>query len=335
MRPITKRLRADVKRLLARMDLAVVRPSRYEQWREYEKPSYQPGPLPPGADAELRPDNPRLLELIMRYRRHPAAARSVWSDDLIEGEVDLRYFRGDNAYVWQHRLGTQACNYAITTLYLREHDPMQLLERLDEDGLFGADVHDMDGLIVSRDLLDSVTELTFLEEHLSLSKRRGATVLDIGAGYGRLAHRATAAFDLTYLCTDGVPQSTYLCDYYLRFRGASGAEVLPLDVVADALHGRHIDVAVNVHSFSECPLAAIEWWLDLIAANDVEHLFIVPNQPELLSTEESHERINFQPPIEARGFELVVKRPKYAYAPLVQAYGVAPATYYLFRRSMA
>jgi hypothetical protein len=157
--------------------------------------------------------------------------------------------------------------------------------------------------------------------------------LDIGAGYGRLAHRGTTAFpSTTYLCTDALPEATFLSEYYLDYRGvADRAHVLPLDEVALAIEDQPIDVAVNVHSFSECPLSAIEWWLDLLVANDVENLMIVPNT-EAVSREGGAAPRDFMPAIQARQFEPVCTRPKYAHSDLVQRHGIFPTTYFLFRR---
>jgi SAM-dependent methyltransferase len=333
MHPVTRRLRAGAEALLARADLAVVHRSNYERWLESEAPSSSPVPGPESVDRELRQDNPRLVELAERYRSHPAARHSQWSDEFVAEQVDLRFFRGDNAYVWQRRLNAQPVHYALTTFYHERHAPTGLLDKLTEDRLFGAHAYDVDGRLVSRDLLDSVAELTFLEETLGLSGLSEPTILDIGAGYGRLAHRATAVLPVTYLCTDAVPASTFLCELYLRFRQAPGAEVIPLDEVDGALEGRRIDVAVNVHSFSECPASAIGWWLDLLVRHDVEHLMIVPNGDQLLSTERSGGRLAFGPLVEARGFKTVVDRPKYAHSAAVQEHGIYPGRHLLFRRS--
>lgn len=331
LQDVARRLRAGAERVLARADLAVVHRSNYERWLD-EAPVYEPPADPGPTDPELRPDNPRLLELRERYRSHPAAASSQWSDTFVEREINLALFRGDNAYVWQRRLNMQPVNYALTTFYLQRHSRLPLLETLTEDNRFGVTTHSIDGTLVSRDLLDSITELSFLEEELGLSQLERPTILDIGAGYGRLAHRATSAFDLTYLCTDGVALSSFLCEHYLRSRGAVGAEVLPLDEVEGALGGRRIDLAVNVHSFSECPYSVVGWWLDLLVANDVEHLMIVPNTEDLLTTEATGARRDFSELIRAHGFTLVKRRPKYAHSDAVQQHGIYPAQHYLFRR---
>jgi hypothetical protein len=297
-----------------------------------------PGPCPPppppaGADEALRHDHPRLVELRSRYRGHPATNGSVWNERYVRREVDLRQFRGDNAYVWQRRRHSCAAAYALTAGYVERHDPLGLLETLGEDGVFGAHVYDVDGVRVSRDLLDSVLEITFLEEELALSQMDAPVIVDIGAGYGRLAHRMLTAFDhVRYLCTDAVPESTFLCEYYLAFRGLGAAEVLPLDHVQEGLAGRQVALAVNIHSFVECPLAATAWWLDVLAAHRVPYLMVVSSHDHLLSRERSGARRPLQSLVESSGYELVRRRPKFAQSTTVQEVGVFPAHYFLFRR---
>jgi hypothetical protein len=325
-------------------DFTVVRRSRVdeleaqldEMYGNRAAPLPRP-PLPAGAYEVLQPDHPQLAEYERRYAGHPASDSSQWSGDYVHNTVDMTSFRANNSYVWQQWDSSDPFRYGLTTYYTRLHDRFRLFERLGEDGLFGAETYDVDGVSVSRDLLDSVAELTFLEAEVGLSAGN-VTVLDIGAGYGRLAHRATTAFpNLTYLCTDAIPLSTFLSAYYLEFRGvADRASVIPLDQITDTLAGKKIDIAVNIHSFAECPLAAIEWWLSLLAENDVERLMIVPNTKDrLLSKEHNAPRSEFQPLVEAAGFELVRKRPKYDDSAFMQRHGLHgsfPMFYFLFAR---
>jgi hypothetical protein len=294
-------------------------------------------PLPQGAHEVLRPDHPKLAEYERRYEGHPAAEPSQWSCDYIRNTIDITSFRANNSYVWQQWDPADPFRYGVTTYFTQLHDRLRLFDRLDEDGLFGAETYDIDGVIVSRDLLDSISELTFLEEEVGLSNG-DQTILDIGAGYGRLAHRATTAFpNVTYLCTDAVPLSTFLSSYYLEFRCVSDrATVVPLDEIPEALERRKIDLAVNIHSFAECPLETIAWWLDLLAENDVEHLLIVPNtKNRLLSKERGAPRADFMPLVEAAGFDLVRTRPKYGDSEFMQHHGLHgtfPMFYFLFSR---
>jgi hypothetical protein len=213
-----------------------------------------------------------------------------------------------------------------------------LFERLREDGLFAAEPYDIDGVLVSRDhLLDSIVELTFLDTELGISRRQ-VTILDIGAGYGRLAHRATTAFEnVRYLCADAVPLSTFLCDYYLRFRGVTDrATIVPLDRVAETLARTKVDLAVNIHSFSECPLSVIDCWLNLLVKRRVPYLMIVPNAgTRLRSTERDGTRVDFMPLLRTSSFELARRRPKYGDSDFMHGHGIPGrfrVFYFLFER---
>lgn len=284
--------------------------------------------LPEGAREYLRPDHPRLLELKGRYRGHPASVHSQWAEggDYLRGELDIVSFRSDSAYLFQRRMAGDA-QYLLAAYYARAHDPLGLWGRLADDDLFGNYTVEFDaGRVVSRDLIDSLIEINFLHGEVGLE---GATVLDVGAGYGRLGHRMSEAVSTaSFYCTDAVPESTFLSEYYLRFRG-SRAAVLPLDEVEGFLGSRRVDLATNIHSFSECTLASVEWWLDLLASNGVRRLFLVPNTPEPLSTEPDGSRVPLLPHIERRGYREARRVSKYSESGAARHAPFA-ATYYLF-----
>jgi SAM-dependent methyltransferase len=159
---------------------------------------------------------------------------------------------------------------------------------------------------VSRDLLESVNEINYLERALGLSQRDAFSVVDVGAGYGRLAHRMAEAMPnlRDYCCLDAIPESTFVSEYYLRHRGCvPPARVVRLDEVEAELRPGGFDLAVNVHSFSECPLAAIEWWAGQLARLEVPKLLVVPNEPDrLLSLEADGRREDFAPVLERAGY---------------------------------
>jgi len=242
----------------------------------------------------------------------------------------MLYFRGDNAYVYQvknRRMNIIA--YALTTYYVKSIDKLGLLEKLKEDDYFGVHSFTIDNRLVSRDLLDSITEIYFLEKHLNISSGKNLSILDIGAGYGRLAHRMLGALPniVEYFCTDAFPISTFISEYYLRFRNLeSKANVVPLDKIEYALRNRYVDIAVNIHSFSECTTIAIEWWLSVLAKHRVKNLMIVPNTGDTLQTNDG---VDFSGIVEKHGYKLKAKEPKYR-DPVVQQYAVYPAYHYLF-----
>lgn len=294
-----------------------------------------PVTLPQGAEDYLRFDNPRLLNLEVRYAAMDS--RVTTPDMWTRGHVnayDLKYFRGDNAYVWQLRGGGTESSYALSAYYMEAMDRLGVFDRLKEDGSFGVHTFEVNGRIVSRDLLDSVAEIYFLERNLGISQRPAMRILDIGAGYGRLAWRMANAFDGmgTYLCADAVPVSSFICEYHLGFRGLGDtARMLPLDEVEATLSATPVDLAINIHSFSECTLAAINWWLELLCKLKVRYLMIVPNPQRQHGGSKLTTNLgeDFMPLIERCGFVLRVREPKYLDA-AVQSNGVHPTFHYLF-----
>lgn len=290
----------------------------------------------PGEISEfLRRDNPRLVELRRRYQDHPAAHHSLWSDRYVSTELKLDQFRADNVYVHQSRSATEA-SYILTAYYVQSVDKLGLLHILGDDNLFGNYlVNFNDHMLVSRELLDAAVEINFLHDKLGLAGLTNPVILDIGAGYGRLAHRLVEAIPQleTVLCTDAIPESTFLSEFYLKFRGCeSRTKVVPLDEIEEELGNQHVDLAVNVHSFGECQLRSIEWWLDLLSANRIKYLFIVPNGEALHSWEPDDTKIDYLHLLLDRGYRMVVKQPNYMGASSVQKHGLYPCYYYLFER---
>lgn len=274
-------------------------------------------PLPAGADEELSEGNPRLRELRESYAALdlPASNGSRWQREHVDAFLDLRYFRGETLITWHYRELPRITRlkYFVLMRYVAERDERDLLDLLDEDGAFGCWTYEYPGYgRFSRDLLESVNEIAFLERELGLSGRERFSVLDIGAGYGRLAHRMAAAYPnlADYCCLDAVPESTFLSEYYLRHRGSSPpARAVELGAVRDLAAGA-FDLAVNIHSFSECTHDAIAWWVDQLRRLRVPELLVVPNEPDdLLSLEADGSRRDFAPLLLDAGYRLVSSEP--------------------------
>jgi hypothetical protein len=81
-----------------------------------------------------------------------------------------------------------------TAYHVKDIGTLELLEQLHEDGLFGAvNFRFNDEFAVSRDLLDSILEINFLERYLRISQMPSPVFLDIRAGHAGL-HIDRAAF---------------------------------------------------------------------------------------------------------------------------------------------
>ncbi len=232
-----------------------------------------------------------------------------------EGDY-LAQLGGDGGMTVEH--------YRATFDYLRKREPAYL-SLFHEDDAFGVKTFRFDGKVVSRDLMDSVLEISFLRDRLNLFQNTDITVLDIGAGYGRFAHRFTAAFSRARVyCTDAIQKSAEICSRYLAFR-CSGAAVIRPDQIRAV---PSIDLAVNIHSWSECTFGAISSWLDLLKQQNVKHLFLVPHNDLCLSMEADGSAFCFLPLIIHSGFKLVSSAPKYP----AGVAGVYPTQYFLFSR---
>lgn len=213
--------------------------------------------------------------------------------------IDPDRFRADGMY-----LGCQTdYPYADMVRYCRREHP-RLLDAFTEDGALGCTVAvAAEGKTVSRDLLDSVVEIGFLERHLvGLSCAR---VLDIGAGYGRFAHRLTASHPGAFVyCTDRFAVSLTCCERYMAHRGVTRAMVVRPQQVASITE--RIDVAVNIHSWSECTPEEIEPWLETLDQLNVPYLMVVPHTPDFASwTANGAAGPSFLPAIHAHGYVLI------------------------------
>lgn len=289
--------------------------------RTYEVAHDERRPLPQGAAEYLRPDNPRLLELRSTYAEldWPVTVPSRWERRMLDDWLHLAWFRGDNPYIWQYRLlDPQAQNfkYFVFLRHVLDVDTLGLVAKLGEDGAFGCWLFEYEGYPpCSRDLLDSVLELTFLDRHWHVLRTHGLRVLDIGAGYGRLAYRWSQATPnlADYCCTDAIPESTFLSEYYTRYRKvAPPVRVAPLNTVPELPVGG-FDIAVNVHSFSECTRNAIIWWVDQLQRLAIPRLFLVPNEPDgFCSTEPDGTRLDVTDVLDSAGYRLVYEEPVFA-----------------------
>jgi hypothetical protein len=286
--------------------------------------------LPQNAAEYLNISNPRLKELQERYAVfNNDVTNPLWWNDTYVNPTNVLYFRGHTPYVWQKTKNNfNEMSFALTTYYIRSTDELSLMEKLEEDIYFGVNVFSANGKLVSRDLLDSISQIYFLERHLGISTRKNLSILDIGAGYGRLAHRMISALPnmSEYICTDAYPISTFVSEYYLKFRNLGDkGKVVPLDEIDITLNDRSVDIAVNIHSFPECSINAIAWWLSILKKHCIKYLMIVPNYPVL----KTMDGVDFTHIIETHGYRLIAKEPRYS-DPIVQKHGLMPEYYYLF-----
>jgi hypothetical protein len=268
-----------------------------------------------------RPDDIRLTELRRRYEMVDSSfvKHGFWSRGFVDEELRLDRFREDNCYLWQlRRVGENPrLKYFTYASYLAGIDSRGLLERLGEDGKFGCITFEYERYPrLSLDLLDSINEISFLDRHWSIFDRKGFSVVDIGAGYGRLAHRMVQSVQGIdhYYCLDAIAESTFLCEWYIRYRGIDRqATAVPLDEIKSRFYKLRPDLAVNIHSFSEMTYDAIEAWILWLASIAVPVLLIVSNEGrDLLSMDKPESlptRRDCLPLLAQHGYKLTVVEP--------------------------
>jgi putative sugar O-methyltransferase len=241
-------------------------------------------------------------------------------------DINLMRFRADNAYLWQLK-SHDISRFVISALFTEKTDSYGLLTRTREDGDFGAQCIRIGGRLWSRDLIDSVMEITFLRDHLPSGSIDSLRIIDVGAGYGRLLHRlADTTQNANLFGADGVALSTAICRAYIRHQDQdSRVTVLSLAEVDN--FKEDFDLATNVHSFSEMPIEIVVRWLDWLVERNVRYLFIVPNKPGPALIDGTE----FLPQLIERGFELVARREKFD-DPLIGKLAYYQSELYLFAR---
>jgi len=226
---------------------------------------------------------------------------SIWTANYVARYVRPQTCRDDNAYVFQFGFGPPEAERSLRSVHARYPD---IVHKLHEDGAQGAVTYLVDGALVSRDMLDSAAELGFLRSHVP--GLLDLNVLDIGAGYGRLAHRfRQMGHRGRYVCTDTVAMSLSLCRGYLDERGLPDVEVIEAASLASHADLAEIDLALAVHTFPEMTHASIAYWMELLGAARVPFLFLVPNLPDdLRSTEVDGTRLPFGHLLQGAGYSL-------------------------------
>lgn len=253
--------------------------------------------------------DPILLQLEADYKAFGGPALSAWRDH--QNNIGIEQFRGDGAYLAQ---ANDEKRHWLQYDYIRMIDKNGWLDKLDEDGAFGCRTYKFGDKVVSRDLMDSVMELYFVYE--TLGHHTPHRWLDIGAGYGRLAHRYVTLYsDSQFVCMDAVPVSTYLCSFYMNYRKLNQqCDVIPLNIVSccftpDDYGG--IDIASNIHSWSEASIDSINWWLDHLVEWQIPYLFVVPHDSRFVAVNADGSIGYFRPLLEQHGYKLIHERPKY------------------------
>ena len=233
--------------------------------------------------------------------------------------MSLQYGMWDT---WQETVRASLPNFARNPIYVEQDSvPEAKFEEVanrvfentpnDPDGMvrdaeFGARVVNTSRGPLTRMWLEAEQETTFLVRNTC--SLRSLNVVEIGAGYGRLAV-PLSRYCARYVCVDAVPISTEISrSYCARFAPRVEVPSLP-DFLALKNRGDEyrFNVAINIHSWNECTLEQIKWWLTMLRELEVGYLFTVSHgqmsgRPEIPYL--CHDGVSFRPLIE-REYDLV------------------------------
>ena len=307
-------------------------PSRlvYPWQREaVDLPSHSGAPLPEGAEARLRADHPRLAELARRYGELDspwASAPICWTPAHV-ATADLRQFRGDNLYVHQLRgRNMNEIGYAVSYYCVR---------RCARSSGWGSST----GSTRMGSSACTPSSSTAAGCRAICSTRRSSSPSSSATSASRRVPRADDSRHRRRLRPARPPRGDRLpgdralplhrrhpdLDLSLRVlprlpRALAGdrapARVVPLHELESAIQPGEVDIAVNIHSFSECPPTAIDAWLAFLARKRVAHLMIVPNAPSMAPRlrrrhDADQRRPGLQPDRAPARLQLVASEPKF------------------------
>lgn len=251
----------------------------------------------------------------------------VWNERHLNN-FDVMKFRGDNVYVWQTRV-FQEIHFFVSYLFALKVDKLGLHNKLTETGSYGVETFNFDGKLVSRDLIDSIIEINYLEEKLQFSKSSNFHILDIGAGYGRFAKRIQEGFsNIEVSCIDAIPLSTCLSRVYLESEIITGKVTVHQLNTINVIQEGAINLAINIHSFSEMSLSSVVSWVNFLLEKKVENIFIVPNGSGLALNDGT----DFGGIFEEAGYQIASVDDKFG-DPDFTRFGIYPSKYFLLNRS--
>lgn len=218
---------------------------------------------------------------------------------------------------WQRRVEAVLPHFASQGAYVEQAsvDPLEVMDIVhslkvveDPEGRTRDIAHGGRGFLtpsgpVTRMWVDGNVEIGFLRR--TVPEFQSLDVLDIGAGYGRLAVML-APLVQTYICVDAVSVSVEVCRAYTQLYAPS-VQVLDVEGLRAAIPVLRPTLAINIHSWNECSLEQIGQWLDVLGEMAVPKLFTVSHgQTEVGTAYRTCElgEPSFRPLLEAR-YDLV------------------------------
>ena len=194
---------------------------------------------------------------------------NTWFSD--DSNTDLRNFKSNGINFKLALWNTQVngVRYLKTLTYhlaagLSERSWAQL-RRVKNRDIGGPISVTRDGESICLDYIRAVHEIQFIGDRMPLD---GATVMEIGAGYGRTCHAMISNHDLAAYYIVDLPHSLKLAETYLgtvlteqQFRRI---RFVPVAELEEHLAGVTFDLCFNIDSFHEMPEETVRNYLSLV-----------------------------------------------------------------------
>ncbi|MEV7231879.1 putative sugar O-methyltransferase [Polymorphospora sp. NPDC051019] len=215
-----------------------------------------------------------------RYARSPLWAHHNETHVTSEAVADLAGFKSNGVNfkiaLWDPALnGVRYLKTLIFNLSAGLSDANRArLRRIDNRDVGDPITVTYGGDRVCLDYLQAVLELEFIADRVTLD---GATVLEIGGGYGRTCHTILSNHDLDAYHIVDLENSLHLARNYLAAVLTEGqlkkVHFHPTDEVDGALSGMRFDLCVNIDSFAEMNPETVRAYLGFVAAH-CRHLYV-------------------------------------------------------------
>ena len=158
--------------------------------------------------------------------------KGLWTENYLK--MKIYYFSEGITHTYiKKRKSINIFAYLITYFWFKSKDKANDLFFFKEEISFGIYNFVIDEKNITRDLLDSFNEIEFLKENVFKNHENKVKVLEIGAGYGRLAKWLTknTKFIEHYYCIDGIPESTFISEYFLKkYHKIDNVTVVPVNM---------------------------------------------------------------------------------------------------------
>lgn len=215
-------------------------------------------------------------------RPDPRVLRARLDDDAVDVQVTLERIRPFRQA--SHRQA-YAVYVAMLWEFARERDRLGLLQGLEEPALGDPLLVHHRGRAVTQDLANSVLELNSIVEATGMADLSRRTLLEIGAGYGRLSWLTVHAFPGAQVIICDIPPALAISQWYLTtlfperpaflFRPFEDAEEVAEELMhaqlafllphqLELLPSLGADLAVNISSLGEMRPEQIARWFELL-----------------------------------------------------------------------